>query len=414
MSDNKYLDIDGLSHFKDKLTSEYKELLTGCITYKKLTGESFEIEDTLPAPFKNIRLFGKASQGTTTGKQLFNKATVVAGKLNENGKIEEDDTYSTSEYIPVTPETEYTCSTRYGLYRSCFYDSGKTFLAFSDEQSYTTPENAAYTRITLRNNSLSNAMLVKGTTTGSYESYTGGMPAPNNEYEAPISYKTDEIDVLIYTDNGGTGNDASFSFDPPDGFLAGIQLDSSSSSKCNYIDSSGVPYCCDEIDFKKGILERNCGVIEYDGSSDEAWSALSNEEHVFYIKANVSALTSAKNLCNRAFYCESLYTLEAGGFTLFSNNLYFHCADASTLSDFKSWLQTHPIKVVYASSSESQKTLPSEVIEQYNNTTAFSGNTKISAGYSYLGIEVEYPVSTQSYIDDKFSELSAQLEIENA
>ncbi|MGK2502904.1 SGNH/GDSL hydrolase family protein, partial [Klebsiella pneumoniae] len=86
------------------------------------------------------------------GKNLFNRATVQSGYINESGNvISPDSRYVYSDYIPVEFSTAYVL--RVGARFITFYNASKTFIrtdASSTQAltSFVTDSEIAYVRIT--------------------------------------------------------------------------------------------------------------------------------------------------------------------------------------------------------------------------------------------------------------------------
>ena len=86
---------------------------------------------------------------TKVGKNLFDKSTAIQGYVNNIlGGISPHDTYYASDFIPVSPNTEYT---RSHPHRMAFYDDSRKFISGSYDlaSTITTPSNAAYVRHTI-------------------------------------------------------------------------------------------------------------------------------------------------------------------------------------------------------------------------------------------------------------------------
>ena len=113
----------------------------------------------------------------TQGKNLFNPYTATAGYVvNEgDGTIYANGYYHASDYIDVTPETQYSQS--YGAY-TAFYDADKNFIsglgATEDraQRIITTPESCYYTRMSCSIEDLPLFQIEKGASATSYEPYS--------------------------------------------------------------------------------------------------------------------------------------------------------------------------------------------------------------------------------------------------
>ncbi|MEB4856079.1 SGNH/GDSL hydrolase family protein [Priestia megaterium] len=111
----------------------------------------------------------------SSGQNLFDKSKVTAevGVVYNTGATIPLTGYSTSDYIPVSPEKWYFRSYVHSI---CYYDANKVFI--SGEQSSTasnpffTPSNCAFVRVTVINTSLDTMQLKKGVKQTNYEPYT--------------------------------------------------------------------------------------------------------------------------------------------------------------------------------------------------------------------------------------------------
>ena len=143
---------------------EYRELLdipTLALDDEKIKSATFtngELNDGLKVTENNVNFFYRNSPN------LFNKDTVTPSKrLSSANAISDDVNNTVSDYIEVLPNTTY--SVTEGSYTH-FYDADKTFIIGHGVgiKTFTTPENTAYIRITVRKVKLDVFMLVLGST----------------------------------------------------------------------------------------------------------------------------------------------------------------------------------------------------------------------------------------------------------
>lgn len=105
-------------------------------------------------------------------KNLYNKNDIVSGKwLTSDNWINDDSSWSYSNFISITPNTNYT-SLYYGNSGSAasivFYDSNKNFISgitHNDRNviNWTSPSNAYYVRDSIPLSSINQFMIIKGT-----------------------------------------------------------------------------------------------------------------------------------------------------------------------------------------------------------------------------------------------------------
>lgn len=107
------------------------------------------------------------------GKNLFNLNTAIIGKFLNDGSLGDGVTYDTSDYIAVTPSTQYSVSV--GVRFVEYYDASKVYISgtnFSNPTSpLTTRSGASFMRITIWHNTLYTCLVELGTTSTSYESF---------------------------------------------------------------------------------------------------------------------------------------------------------------------------------------------------------------------------------------------------
>ena len=150
---------------------EYRELLEiQNLTFddekiKSATFTNGELNEGLKVTEKNVNFFYRDSPN------LFNKDTVTLDKRLSSGNAIMDDANNTvSDYIEVLPNTTY--SVTEGSYTH-FYDADKTYISGHGVgiKTFTTPENTAYIRITVRKIKLDVFMLILGSTPPSEADY---------------------------------------------------------------------------------------------------------------------------------------------------------------------------------------------------------------------------------------------------
>lgn len=170
-------------------------------------GEMIFIDDSSDAYLLGLNLYGKTTQVTTTGAQLFDRNAATTGLLETDGSITVDGAYLTSDYIPVTPNTAY-CQTRKDSIRAKFYDANKTALSNTwDTQltgagTFTTPANAYYLRTTISVKLVDVFMLNEGKTNLPYEPYSGRLVSPCPEYPQDLTpVVSDTVTVSILGSN---------------------------------------------------------------------------------------------------------------------------------------------------------------------------------------------------------------------
>ena len=114
------------------------------------------------------------------GKNILDVSTYTANKyLGASGDEIDANSYAISKFIRVKPSTKYVASgvsSVNGTYMA-FYDADKNFLSSmaetADGFSFTTPNNASYVKLSLRNVTQNAPQLEEGQTATPYEPYQG-------------------------------------------------------------------------------------------------------------------------------------------------------------------------------------------------------------------------------------------------
>lgn len=168
------------------------------------TGESPVLNDSVAGGLKIDRICGGSKQETTSGKQLFDASTAIAGYINpSDGTVYANGAWwMRSEFISVSPLNDYCISQNTNVhfqYNVIFYDETKTFISGNSrniggvtEWAFRTPENTKYMcmaySVVVGNITVDrgNIMLNAGTEALPWEPYTGNIPSPNPEYPQPI------------------------------------------------------------------------------------------------------------------------------------------------------------------------------------------------------------------------------------
>lgn len=156
---------------------------------------------------ESLTLYGKSTQGSTTGAQLFDVSEVLSETwLSTEAPVEENAVgYWTSGYIPVKTGN-YICSAK-GSSRCWVYDADKNglrYFANSGGSPIPIKEGEAFIRVTGANTAdPQNFMFNEGNTIKPYEPYTGGAPSPSPSYPQEIESAgmDGEIDVEVLGKN---------------------------------------------------------------------------------------------------------------------------------------------------------------------------------------------------------------------
>ena len=377
-----------------------------------VTGEKITISDSLEAPLAGLNIYGKSTQQTTTGANLFNKNTVLEGKfLGEDGEtIVNSQDYRVVDYIPVKPSTPYSTSTR-GTVTVCFYDSSKNFLSYIQSQNIITLENSAYMRFNITSDKdLDTFIINEGSELLAYEPYTGGKPSPNGDYPQDIQTISDFV-VEVKSSMGEGATQQTLDITIPEQGFYGIPVRTGG----NYTDSSGQQWICDEFDFTNKKFIKRTGRISLDGSADEIWTISTRAEA--YVKfynslADGAMRYNAECLCNRFIYrphdqVRACYTSISRFYILLEPSI-------NTMALLREYLNTHPLDVIYLLEAPVEIDISDEEMQVFKELHTYKPNTTImSDSEPQAGMKVEYALDMKTYVDNKFLELATQV-LENA
>ena len=125
------------------------------------------------------------------------------------------------------------------------------------------------------------------------------------------------------------------------------------SSGGNYTDADGQQWICDEIDTKAGVYRQRVGKITFDGGENEGWSSYDNVNFKGFmiLEPNMKSGRRLEGMCDR-FTIDKDGSSETYGIWLGVTNqyIYFHNCNpsiASSLEEWRTWLSTHPVTLLY-------------------------------------------------------------------
>lgn len=166
-----------------------------------IKSENPSVDDAYEVPLQDLKFYGKSTQNSTTGANLFDKETITDNSYisNDTGLLMDDKEQSrvSSDYINVDGLSNIyiadTDKSRWGA----FYNSDKEYISgFLATGSINVPENAKYLRFTIPKTNVDTFMINAGTQALPYEPYTGGKPSPSPDYPQEITC-IEEVDCLV-------------------------------------------------------------------------------------------------------------------------------------------------------------------------------------------------------------------------
>lgn len=446
-----------------ELTGPYAPLSAAIIDTVK--GNPAVCNDGVAWGLQGLKVYGKSTQFTTTGAQLFKPFT-------ELHKVSTPDGWTFGDPVPIDtdgyylgitinghwvedclPKFEYNSDDSYTIsnnssgygygivvdltnidnliwsFASPTFLNNKVGCSILDESgniiTYNTNinipeissvEGAKYLLLILRpeNEEITyvKPMLNTGFTALPYEPYTGGKPSPSPEYPQEIVSAGDDGEISIMLSDSGEQSQ-SLTFQTPNG-LPGIPVDSDG----NYTDASGQQWVCDEIDYARGVYVQRVEQLELDGSSDEIYNLESvnsyNIANFLLVKHSKYNTQRWESFCNRLIRQKTVIgnTTTEGYLLNNVNQVYIRLqsSKASAVPEFRNWLNQNPIKLLYILETPTETPLSEEEIAAYRALHTCDGTTVITSDDALAEVEVDYIVKPKAYIEKKLTAIEQKIQ----
>jgi len=173
----------------------------------------------------------------------------------------------------------------------------------------------------------------------------------------------------------------------------------------------------DYIDFNRGKIVRNIGVITFDGSDDEDIRLSppdgSRRVYLYLFRNSILSIENINPYCkSNMFKFTNLWTEGVMShnhlFYVSSTNIYVSYNEITSLNDFKTWLNKNPITVYYQLATPTEEDIPAELLSQLKELQTYVTTTNVmfEASDVYPIVDLEYIADTKTYIDNKFKELA--------
>lgn len=374
------------------MASQYRRRSLMLNTIAKVAqGNPTIITDSSSRRLKRLDIYGQSEQANTTGAQLLDPSLFESNDITKNG-IHFIKNSDGSISVSGTATGFSTYSLRLNeLQKGTYYINGTknntyvyVLIKKTDSEKYI--ENASFTidgtetsiKIFMQINpdfsvnDIIYPMLNLGNTSKPFEPYTGGKPSPNKDYPQEIISK--EVSSIIVS-NGASESQTITLSDPIT--LRGIPVSSGGN-----VTIDGQQYISDVITEKDGVIgvERNAKELIFDGSEDEVVSV---DEYLGNVtRTTIVIENSSYNITfSDKFKFINNYDLDEPHFYYWNNVLYlFVPVQLTTSQEFKEWLQTNPVDVVYTLQTPTFEPLPEEVQAQYKALKSYYPNTVIQTG----------------------------------
>lgn len=391
------------------------------------SGESIYIEDSSNrAILKNV-IYGKSTQLTTTGAQLWSGGDIIMPRiLSDSGYAVAPEEFK--QAILALPNGTYT----YSVESVSSGDSKGNFcgkIAFQkvDDSLALTATNtfeltdalkAETDKIVIYGNAgenikYENIMLNAGSTPLPYEPYTEGQASPSPKYPQAIKSTGDSGEISL---NVQVAYDEipyepykeaqSLVITTPDG-LHGIPVPSGG----NYTDEHGQQWISDTIEkYADGTGKRIQRIYKTTFTKEKTFRiSIALKDYRFNTQLPFKHEDTTKRypvLCNKGVYAEKGNAY--GKCFVNSNQFYFTLGSETgieTVDDFKKYVVGEDGIVMYCTLPEPIETpLTAEEMAELEKLHTYKPITNITTDCD-AGIEVEYVADTKKYIDNKFTEL---------
>ena len=388
------------------------------------TGEIVTVSDSANRPLAGLRLYGKTTQDGTPTPSL----PVEMVNVGADGKI---GVYAFGKnLLPNKVETQE--------------KNGLTFMRNADGSITITGTATANTTISIAGSSANynyklpaGEYILGGCKNGYHDQYFVKLRTPTvntvaitTSGEDRFTHDGSDAWCYIYVFAGVTVNETIYpmirpasvtdaTYEPykdggsvtastPNG-LPGIPVTSGG----NYIDSSGLQWLCDELDFGRGTYVQRVGMRTLNGT--EEWSAGSSTGAWNMYIGDAAKISSGSNnaYCTHyKYHGASFANMDDLSFklTITSDGLGEYMAVKDTrydsLDDWKAALAANPITVAYILKTPVETTLPDDELAAYRTMTSQYPNTTVynDAG---AGMQVDYIADTKNYIDQKLAAIAA-------
>ena len=414
-----------------ELTGPYAPLSAAIIETAK--GNPAVCENSVEWPLQGMRVYGKSTQVTTTGAQLFDISSIEVGKNYSSTGIL--DNYPSRISTPLinlpegTTQVSSSSSSELFLILVEFGEDGallnrRTSLPVTGTQ--TLNENTKVVGITFFRNynveviesEIADFMLNAGSTALPYEPYTGGKPSPSPEYPQEIHSAGDDGEISITLSDGANQSQA-LAFSTPNG-LPGIPVDSGG----NFVDTTGQEWICNYRDWARGVDVKCVNTISFDGSSDENMDYAPNigfqTEPTFYLllpRNFIEFTANAKTLSNQYIFqpvISSKLHLKNGHFftgsTYFGNRIACRNDAIKSVNEMRSFLAQNPLTFVVKAYSPIETPIPDTDIAAYRALHTYDGTTVITPDDELTEVEVDYIVKPKAYIEKKLTAIEQKIQ----
>lgn len=410
----------------DTIESVTNSSATGIVETTHTTNGYKYLGNSAEKPIKQIVIKGNTVQVTTKGYQLFYlpddtiisngvTTTIKDGLISCEGTVAVNGRFDVSRKLNISLKQgiEYTFSINKALSVRCtlktFEDArgidrnitiGKTSMQFTPgsdiSSAYVWIMAPAGTNIDIQ----FRVQVEKGSTAHDYEPYTGGQPSPSPEYPQEVT----GVDKILATFKG---NKSTLTKSLNHTLLKPLYR----LGKNVY----------DYIDFNKGKIVRNVGVITFDGSDDEDIRLNppdgSRRVYLYTFHNSILSIENINPYCkSNMFKFTNLWTDGVMShnhlFYVSSTDIYVSYNEITSLNDFKTWLKQNPITVVYQLATPTEEDIPSALLTQLQALQTYYPVTFIDFTSTVKPfVDLEYIADTKHSINSLYNTINRSLGI---
>ena len=395
--------ITGMGYIGDNPGVLYR--MGGAGEQTVVTGNPALLEGVKGSCFTSLAIYGKSTQGSTTGAQLFDIGNEFVSQEKggvtftvENNEIVVNGTATSS--VDLFSKKVFWEKLTPGEYTFTIQNSPDVRLILNmDSKVYQTSEGAMTVKITpestisyfivriSQNSTFNNyrlkIMLNAGSGGKQWEPYTGGAPSPSPSYPQDIESAGQSGEISVKVGRTEMDKNPQVVIIPTSGGLPGIPV----SSGGNYTDEKGQQWVCDEIDLAMGERVQRCKRDMFIlRKSNNRYIA----EGILGVSTNYSNVICDKFAYNPNANNGSPGIRSSGNY----NSIVAWC------ENFEEASSTIEVDVTYVLATPIRTPLPPETIAAYKKLHTYSPTTTVinDAG---AGMSVGYVADTKLYIDKK-------------
>ena len=394
-------------------------------------------EDSVEWPLQGMRVYGKSTQVSTTGAQLFDISTATPSidacglAFSFDGEyfcadgvvsITDGGSLAPREFRIIKVPAAYTEGTKVAAFdittSNCNIKEIKLPLGDTTDLSivivcdFNTNNVETHFRFKL---------MVSANTPTKWEPYTGGKPSPSPEYPQEIHSAGDEGSVSITLSDGGDQSQT-LSWDTPNG-LPGIPVNSGG----NFVDADGQEWICNYRDWAREVDAQNVVNLIYDSQDKKNVSLYWNNRREEQL---ASGCVCFSMFYNRALIIETTYILKCTHFPVngdvssgvpgndgcmaAANRIYFRILlstinasaqddDDTLLQAICDWLDAQltnetPVSVIVKMASPIETPISADELAAYRALHTYDGTTIVTSDDDLAYIEFQYVTPNQTHL----------------